>query len=136
MRFFSVFTSVALMACSSSPKPSATAAWVFGAGKPEWPTFAVSTMQTGDQVTVSLTQQNASGKVYGCKVVVEVDGATSKTTATVDFSLAPTNATATATATLAEPVTGTVLDPGNRLISHTAGKGPTPPAPPIKVWIL
>jgi aminopeptidase N len=110
-------------------------AWVFGAGKPEWPTFAVSTMQVGNQVTVTLTQKNPSNTLYGCKVLVEVDGATSKATATVDFGIAPTNATATATVTLAEPVTGTVVDPGHRVISR-AVKGPEPPAPPIKVWIL
>jgi aminopeptidase N len=126
----------ALETSSGKDLSSYFSAWVFGAGKPEWPTFAVSTMQTGDQVTVSLTQQNASGKVYGCKVVVEVDGATSKAIATVDYGVAPTNAMATGMATLAETATGTVLDPGHRLISHTAGKGPTPPAPPSKVWIL
>jgi aminopeptidase N len=111
-------------------------AWVFGAGKPEWPTFAVATSQMGDQVTVTLTQQNASGKLYGCKVTVEVDGATTKAMATVDYGLAPTNATAISTVTLAEPVMGTVLDPGHRLIAHVAGKGPVPPAPLRKVWIL
>jgi aminopeptidase N len=113
-------------------------AWVFGAGKPEWPTFAISTMQQGDQVTVTVTQQNASGKVYGCQVDVEVQGATSNVVANVDFGVAPTSATATATVTLAEPVTGVGFDPSNRLIGRVPPPmGPAPPPPPRKkVWIL
>jgi autotransporter translocation and assembly factor TamB len=109
---------------------------VFGSGVPEWPTFAISTSQTGDQVTVTLTQQNASGTLYGCSVDVEVDGATTKAVATVDYGLAPTNATATGTVTLAEPVTATVLDPSHRLIGRVAMKGAKPAHPPVKVWIL
>jgi aminopeptidase N len=111
-------------------------AWVFGKGVPEWPTFAISTAQTGDQVTVTVTQQNASGKLYGCKVDVQVDGATQVVMATVDFGAAPTSKTATATVTLAEPVMGTVLDPGHRLVARDASKTNVKPPPPRKVWIL
>jgi aminopeptidase N len=112
--------------------------WVFGAGKPEWPTFAISTTQTGDQVTVTVTQQNASGKLYGCQVDVEVQGASSSTVANVDFGLAPTSATATATVTFADPVTGTGFDPSNRLIGRVATPmgAKAPPPPKRKVWIL
>jgi aminopeptidase N len=115
-------------------------AWVFGKGKPEWPTFAIATAQAGDQVTVTLTQQNASGKLYGCKVEVEVDGATSKAIATIDFGAAPKSATATATVTLAEPVVGTVLDPGHRLVARVSpsanAKAPAAQEPKRRVWIL
>jgi hypothetical protein len=39
--------------------------------------------------------------------------------------------------TVTEPVTGTVVDPGHRVISHTGPPGPVPPPePPRKVWIL
>jgi aminopeptidase N len=112
------------------------AAWVFGKGAPEWPTFAVTTAQAGDQVTVTVTQQNASTTIYGCKVDVEVDGATQKAVATIDFGVAPTSAVATATVTLAEAVTGTVLDPGHRVIGRLAGTGNVKAPPPRKVWIL
>jgi len=111
-------------------------AWVFGKGKPEWPTFAISTTQAGDQVTVTVTQQNASGKLYGCKVDVEVDGATQKVVATVDYGAAPKDATATATVTLAEPVMGTALDPGHRLVARDASMINVKPPPNRKVWIL
>src|SRR4051812_18595454 len=72
-------------------------AWVFGKGAPEWPTFAVTTTQAGDQVTVTVTQNNASQTLYGCSIEVEVQGATQSTTATVDFGVAPTKASASAT---------------------------------------
>jgi aminopeptidase N len=111
-------------------------AWVFGKGVPEWPTFAISTMQTGDQVTVTVTQQNASGKLYGCKVEVQVDGTTQTVVATVNYGAAPTSATASATVTLAEPVMGTVLDPGHRLVGRDAGMSNVKQPPPRKVWIL
>jgi aminopeptidase N len=102
-------------------------AWVFGQGKPEWPTFAVKTDQAGGDVTVSVTQQNTSGKLYGCAVEVEVRGATQSKRVVVDFGLAPSNALATATTTLGEPITSVVLDPDNHLIGWNAG------APPLTV---
>jgi aminopeptidase N len=111
-------------------------AWVFGQGAPEWPTFTVGTMQTGDQVTVTVTQQNPSKKVYGCKVEIEVDGATQKAVAAVDFGVAPTSATATATVTLAEPVMGTVLDPNHRVVAKDGGAAPLVAPKKRKVWIL
>lgn len=102
-------------------------AWVFGQGKPEWPTFAVKTDQVGGDVTVTVTQQNASGKIYGCVVEVELRGATSSTRAMIDFGVAPSKAIATASATLNEPITSVILDPDNRLIGRNAG------APPITI---
>ena len=109
--------------------------WVFGTGKPEWPTFAVSASQVGDQVTVTVTQQNASKKLYGCKVEIEVVGATQKVLAAVDFGLAPTSAVASATVTLAEPVASTVLDPRHRLVGRLAG-GSAAPEPERPIWPL
>ena len=111
------------------------AAWVYGKGAPEWPTFAIATTQAGNQVTVTVTQQNASKTIYGCKLDVEVDGATQKVVATVDFGVTPASATATTTVTLAEAVTKTVLDPGHRVVGRLAGGGVAAP-PKRKVWIL
>lgn len=111
------------------------AAWVFGKGVPEWPTFSIATTQAGDQVTVTVTQQNPSKTLYGCKLDVEVDGATQKVVGTVDFGVAPTSATATTTVTLAETVTKTVMNPGHRLVGRRAGSGVAAP-PKRKVWIL
>ncbi|HEY0482162.1 MAG TPA: M1 family aminopeptidase [Kofleriaceae bacterium] len=110
-------------------------AWVFGSGKPEWPTFAIATSQTGNQVTVTLTQQNASHKLYGCKVEIQVRGATSSAVALVDFGVAPTSATASATVTLAEPVVDAVFEPRHRVIGRVAG-APVVMAPVGQVWPL
>ncbi len=112
-------------------------AWVFGKGVPEWPTFAVSTEVSGDEVTITVTQQNASGKVYGCAVEIEVAGATMSAVGLVDFGLDPQSPVATAKVTLPEAITKTVLDPRHRLI----GRAPKPPGmltAPIKlpVWPL
>lgn len=111
--------------------------WVFGKGKPEWPTLAITTAQAGDAVTVTVTQENASKKLYGCKVEVEVLGATTSATAMVDFGIAPKSATATATVTLAEPVVSTKLEPRNRLIARPSTSGaPAKPEPLRPVWPL
>lgn len=104
--------------------------WVFGSGKPEWPTFSVTTDQVGDQVTVTVTQQTT--KPFPCVVEVDVSGASSTATATVDFGLAPTGASAQATITLAEPVVDFDLDPRHKVISKLAGAAPPPKLP---LWI-
>lgn len=112
-------------------------AWAFGKGKPEWPTIAVSTAQTGNTVTVTVTQKNASKKLYGCKVEVEVLGATTSALATIDFGVAPTSDTATATVTLAEPVVSTQVEPRHRLVTRVAKPGvPAAPEPLLPVWPL
>lgn len=111
--------------------------WAFGKGKPEWPTLAITTAQTGDAVTVTVTQQNASKKNYGCKVEVDVLGATTSATALIDFGLAPKSDTATATVTLSEAVVSTKLEPRHRLIARLAGNGaPAKAAPLLRVWPL
>ena len=110
-------------------------AWVFGAGAPEWPTMKVEATQVGDEVTVAVTQQNASGKLYGCVVEVDVVGATQTVTATIDFGLAPETATATAKVTLAEPVVTTTLDPRNRLVARESIAALTTPKP-RPIWIF
>jgi aminopeptidase N len=111
-------------------------AWVFGKGKPELPTLKIETAQAGDQVTVTVTQVNASGKLYGCKAEVAIQGATSTATATIDFGVAPTAASKSTVVTLAEPVTGLSLDPQNRLLARGAGATMVKPAEKRKVWIL
>jgi aminopeptidase N len=126
----------ALEAASSSDLSAYFNAWVFGVGKPEWPTLQVTTAQAGDQVTVTVTQQNASAKLYGCLVEVEVNGATQTTTALVDFGVAPTSATATATVTLAEPVVSTQLDPNHRLVARQSPNVSVKPEPKLPVWIF
>jgi aminopeptidase N len=110
-------------------------AWVFGAGPPEWPTFAIATSQVGSNVTVTVTQQNASHKLYGCKLEVLVSGATTSALAVVDFGVAPQSATATATVTLPEPVVSTVFEPRHRLVGRVAGAPPLQAAS-LKVWPL
>ena len=111
--------------------------WAFGKGKPEWPTLAIATAQAGDVVTVTVTQENASKKLYGCKVEVEVIGATTRATAVVDFGITPKSDTATATVTLAEPVVTTKLEPRHRLIARlSTGGAPAQPEPLRPVWPL
>ena len=109
-------------------------AWVFGKGKPEWPSFAVKADEVGGEVTVTVTQQSASGKLYGCAVEVEVKGATKSARAVVDFGLAPSNAMATAMTTLGEPVTNVILDPDNRLIGWNAGAPPIIKKRPVMIF--
>jgi aminopeptidase N len=110
-------------------------AWVFGSGAPEWPTFKIETSQAAGEVTVTVTQQNASGKLYGCVVEVDVQGATQSATAMIDFGLAPQSAIGTAKVTLAEPVTGTTLDPRNKLVARESVAALVKPAP-RPVWIF
>jgi aminopeptidase N len=125
----------ALSASSGQDLTAYFDAWVFGQGKPEWPTFEIATAQAGDQVTVTVTQKNASGKVYGCKVEVQVDGASTSALAAIDFGPSPQSATASATVTLAEPVIGTKLDPNHRVVGRLAS-APLTDDPPLPVWPL
>ncbi len=110
--------------------------WVFGEGAPEWPTFEVATVQTGNDVTVTVTQNNASKKLYGCRVEVDVFGATKRTTAHLDFGLAPASPTATAHVALSEALLGHELDPRHRVVGHEASAKNRVKAPPLKVWPL
>ncbi|NUQ78605.1 MAG: hypothetical protein HUU21_34180, partial [Polyangiaceae bacterium] len=111
-------------------------AWVFGSGAPERPTFAVEIGQVGDEVTVTLTQQNPSNKIYGCAVEVEVHGAASSGRALVNFGLAPSSPVASAKVTLAEAVTGHTLDPDHRVLGVEAGAIPAAPQIKPKVWLF
>jgi aminopeptidase N len=110
--------------------------WVFGIGVPEWPTFAIKHEQVGDQVKVTVTQENASKKLYGCAVEVEIAGASKKAVATVDFGLEPKSASASTTITFAEQVTGTSLDPRHRLVGRLAGGSGNAVEPILPVWPL
>lgn len=111
-------------------------AWVFGAGAPEWPTLKVEAAQDGNgEVTVTVTQQNKSGKLYGCVVEVDVSGATQTETAVVDFGLDPKSASATAKVTLSEALAGTTLDPRNRLVAREAASAAKAPERRT-VWIF
>lgn len=110
--------------------------WVFGAGAPEWPTLKIEASQDANgEVTVTVTQQNASGKLYGCVVEVDVAGATQTVTAKIDFGIAPQSASATAKVMLPEPVMGTALDPRNRLVAREAAAALVQPEP-RPVWIF
>jgi aminopeptidase N len=114
-------------------------AWVFGSGAPERPSFKVATSQAGGEVTVTVTQENASGKVYGCAVEVEVLSASSKARVIVDFGLAPSSKAATAKVALAEPALGYSLDPDHRVIGDDITVMPAAAPPPRKkrpVWIF
>ena len=110
-------------------------AWVFGKGAPEWPTMTVTASQAGDQVTVTVTQSNASQTLYGCAVEVQVNGATQSATALVDFGVAPSSASASATVTLAEPVVSTQLDPGHRVVAREPALA-SAPAPELPVYLF
>jgi aminopeptidase N len=110
-------------------------AWVFGSGAPEWPTMNVETSQVGSEVTVKVTQQNASGKIYPCVIEVDVQGATKTATAKIDFGLAPKDAFASAKVTLDEPVVSTVLDPRNKVVARDKAAMALPAKKP-PVWIF
>jgi hypothetical protein len=86
-------------------------------------------------VTVTVTQDNASHKLYGCKLEVLVSGATTSAVAVVDFGVAPQSVTATATVTLSEPVVSTVFEPRHRVVGRVAGAPPMQTAG-LKVWPL
>ncbi|GAC1535255.1 MAG: hypothetical protein NVS3B10_28500 [Polyangiales bacterium] len=126
---------VALEAASKQSLRPYFDAWVFGAGKPEWPSVSVKTTQVGTDVTVEVTQQNSSKKLYGCAVEVDVRGATTSARALVDFGLDPKSATAKGHVTLAEPVVGTTLEPRGRVIVHDLGVG-AKTVGAMRVWIL
>jgi aminopeptidase N len=111
-------------------------AWVLGQGAPEWPTLAVALSQQAGEVTVTVTQQNPSGKRYGCAVEVLVAGATQTALATVDFGAAPSSATATATIPFPEQATGYTLDPDHRLVARDAMGVAAKAGPPPPVWIF
>ncbi len=110
-------------------------AWVVGPGAPEWPTFSIATQALGgNQLKVTVTQENASTIVYPCKVEVGLNGGSTR--ATVDFGLAPTSNVASTTITFAGAVTSTQLDPDHRLVGRTKTNGFAPPPPPPVVWIF
>ena len=112
-------------------------AWVFGAGAPEWPTFAVSFVEAGDQLTVEVTQQNSSGIVYGCAVEIEIAGPNTTKRAVVDFGLAPASAKASTTVTFSGPRTSVAVDPDNKVIGRAVGAtNAVAPAASLPVWIF
>lgn len=95
-------------------------AWVFGSGVPEWPTIALSSSVAGGMLTVTAKQMNMSGKIYPCKFDVAVQGASTASTATIDFTLAPTGDTATATVPFNDTVSSLTLDPDDKLVARDA----------------
>lgn len=111
-------------------------AWVFGSGEPEWPTFSIATSAAGSEVTVTLTQENMSGKIYPCVVEVEVAGATETASATIDFGLDPKSTSASAKVTLTEPVVTTSVDPKHRVVSRLKTATPLAKPTPKRVWIF
>jgi len=111
-------------------------AWVYGAGKPEWPTFAVELTQDVGDVAVTVTQQNPSATVYPCMVEVELKGATKSARVLVDFGFAPSSAAASATVAFDEPIVGYELDPDHRLVGWDAANKTKQVPPKKKVWIL
>jgi len=111
---------VALEAASSADLAPWFDAWVFGTGTPTWPTFAATAQQAGDQVTVTVEQLGVASPKGG---VVEIDvvGPTASVRASVDFGLAPTEATAETTVTLGEAFTSLVVDPEHRILNEEPG---------------
>ena len=109
-------------------------AWVFGKGVPEWPTFAVAAVQAGAEATVTVAQQNASGKLYGCVMEVEIKGATQTARVKIDFGLAPQTAKLSVAVPFTEPVTTVTLDPDHKLIGRKSGQPPLLVTKPV--WIF
>lgn len=97
---------------------------------------AIATTAVGSEVTVTLTQENASGKIYPCVVEVEVAGATETTIATIDFGPDPKSTSASAKVTLAEPVVTTNLDPKHKVVARSKSATPLAKPTPKRVWIL
>ena len=81
--------------------------------------LAVATSANGDQLTVTVTQQD--GATFGCAVEVDVIGANNTVTARVDFGVAPTSSSAQTVITFNEAVVSTVVDPRNRVINLSMG---------------
>ena len=100
-------------------------------------TVEVTTAQAGNTVTVTVTQQNASKKLYGCKVEVLVLGMNTSAIATIDFGTAPKSDTATATVTLAGLVESIQVEPRHRLVTRVVKPGvPAVAEPLLPVWPL
>jgi aminopeptidase N len=110
-------------------------AWIFGKGAPEWPTLDVTTDAANGEVTVTVTQKNASGRVYGGLVEVLVKGASTSATASVSFGADPKDPTAKATVKVDEPVVSTVVDPRHRFVARVVGE-PKVALPLRRVYVL
>ena len=113
---------LALEAASGEDLADYFDAWVFGAGPPVWPTFVVTTSDLGGgMVQVTVTQTQPGAVRFPCRVEVDLIGATSQTTASVDFGLHPTAASASTTVPFAEAVTSTAIDPRHHVIDVSPG---------------
>lgn len=97
-------------------------AWVFGAGAPVWPSFAVSISDAGNgQVQVTVDQVQPGGVIFPVRVEVRLDGATSQAIAALDFGLHPTSGSVSVTIPFAEAVLSTEIDPDHRVIDASPG---------------
>jgi len=97
-------------------------AWVFGTGEPTYPSFTVTTEdQGGGNLLVTVTQAADPSGPFPCAVEVDVSGATTTATAVIDFGLAPTMSSASATIPFTEPVVGTAVDPRHKVVDQPAG---------------
>ncbi len=113
---------VALETASGEDLGDYFAAWVFGAGAPVWPVFTVTTTDVGGgMVEVTVTQSQAGGVTFPCRVEIDVAGASATATAEVDFGLHPATSSASVTIPFAEAVTSTSIDPRHRVIDVSAG---------------
>ncbi len=112
-------------------------AWVEGVGKPEWPTFDVATLEQNGEVVVTLTQQNSSGKIYGCKAEVLLEGATQSAIATLDYGVSPGSVTVSVNVPFSEPLVNVTFDPNHRLVARlkTAALDAAPQTT-LPVWIF
>ncbi len=108
-------------------------AWVFGAGAPAWPSFAVSTQAASGMVTLTVTQSGAQAAPYPGVVEVELDGATESLVVPVSFGLNPSGPSVTVSVPFAEAVTGTKVDPAHRIVDVPSSFAPLVPP---RVYIL
>jgi len=93
-------------------------------------------MDQAGEATVTVTQNNASGKLYGCLVEIEVQGPTKSMRGVIDFGVAPASATASVKIPLGEPYISYTLDPDHRLIGKDVTVAPIAPPPKKHIWIL
>ena len=106
-------------------------AWVVGPGAPEWPKFDVTTQeQSGGLLAVTVTQNNPSGRIYGCQVDIDINGKR----ASVDFGLAPTSKVATTSIAFSGAASPITVDPDHKIVNRLINAGFSPPSKP-KIFV-
>ncbi len=122
---------VALEQASGADLEPYFSTWVFGAGPPPRPSFAIDTVDNGDG-TVTVTATQLGSVVFPCRLEVEISGATLSALVELDFGLESAIGEASVTIPFAEAVASTSIDPEHRLVD--ASVGVAPPVWPVYVF--